>query len=173
MRGCSEWSRIGSSTEWRRLGDSGPLAERGSLMTYRTARKIKRAPCGPVLFFSPSVVADENPVRPTQPRSGMLAGSLRSERAESHPLRQQVWQSFSLLPETCDCLVLSGVCGEPFVYVSGPPGGSQAGIGSQVGLSLCGRFRQSGISLQESQDMRVGRANQESSQTAGRTQTGV
>jgi len=45
-----------------------------------------------------------NPVRPTQPRSGMLAGSLRSERAESHPLRQKnrtgpLWARFVFLAE--------------------------------------------------------------------------
>jgi len=37
------------------------------------------------LFFSPSVAEDENPVRPTQPRSGMLARSARSERLNPPP----------------------------------------------------------------------------------------
>jgi len=35
---------------------------------------------GPFVFCSPSVVADEDPVRPTQQRSCQLAGSSRSER---------------------------------------------------------------------------------------------
>jgi hypothetical protein len=37
----------------------------------------------------PSGLRTSNPVRQTQPRSGMFAGSSRSERAESHPLRQK------------------------------------------------------------------------------------
>ena len=39
-----------------------------------------KAPSRGLLFFSPSVVEDEDPVRPKQPRSGMLARSARSER---------------------------------------------------------------------------------------------
>ena len=46
----------------------------------------QKAPLWGLFVFLPSVVEDENPVRPTQPRSGMLAGSSRSERAESPPL---------------------------------------------------------------------------------------
>jgi len=74
------------------------------------------APSWGHFVFLPSAVADEDPVRPTQPRSGMLAGSSRSERAESHPLRQQVWPSKSLQPETVEGLVLS----EGYVTLSAP-----------------------------------------------------
>jgi hypothetical protein len=49
-------------------------------------------------------------VRPTQPRSGMLARSSRSERVESHPLRQTVRHSMRLRPETHECHFLSGAC---------------------------------------------------------------
>jgi len=34
-------------------------------------------PLWPRFYFSPSVVEDENPVRPTQPRSGMLVTERR------------------------------------------------------------------------------------------------
>ncbi len=46
--------------------------------------KYKRPLSGPFVFL-PSGLRTSDPVRPTQPRSGMLAGSSRSEQAESHP----------------------------------------------------------------------------------------
>lgn len=61
----------------------------------------------------------------------------------------------------------------PFVHLSGPGRGFEAGMGWQAGPILCCRFRGCGISSQESPDIRVGLTDKESSQTAGSTRSGV
>ena len=74
----------GEVAEWLKA-----LAWKASVRLYRTAgsnpalsaRYSKWDHKGPIFDFSPSVVEDEDPVRPTQQRSCQLAGSPRSGRA--------------------------------------------------------------------------------------------
>ena len=70
-------------------------------------QKTKRPPRGAFSFSRRVQYGLSNPVRPTQPHSGMLARSSRSERVESLSLRQQVRHSMSLQPETVECLLFS------------------------------------------------------------------
>ena len=80
------WLRMRSLFD-RRSGEAACLvAKRQS----HPLRQKNERPLYGAFFFSPSVVADKIPVRPTQPRSGMLAVSSRSERVESLSLRQNV-----------------------------------------------------------------------------------
>jgi hypothetical protein len=60
-------------------------------------------PLRPHFYFSPSVVADEDPVRPTQQRSCQLVGSSRGERVNPLSLRQEsrvgpLWPHFYFSP---------------------------------------------------------------------------
>ena len=75
------WEFESCSTKWRSHFGRTQCARRVSRRRRRINPTCRKRPHhGAFLFFSPSVVEDENPVRPTPQRSCQLTGSSRSER---------------------------------------------------------------------------------------------